>query len=802
MSQTKAQLIQPIGIVTAGGVVVTGVVTASSFDGDVVGTATSIISGGNLNLGDVNATTFSGDFTGNATGINTGADIKVGSFTATSFTGDFTGTATSMMRGTGFEAGTVTATPANVTYAVTVGSKTGGGNAFYLDGIEAPVPSLYPGATYTFDQSDSTNGDHPLRFATAADAAGSTEYSVGVTVNGTQGTAGAYTRIVVSPSAPDTLYYYCTAHSGMGDSINITNLLQGAVTGNVTGDVKGNISGNMIGNVTGDVTGNVTGDVTGVSTGNVTGNVTGNLTGNVVGTAVSVASGANIHVGVMTATSYHGDGSGMTGIAASSFTSQTVTANSSETIIDLSNGNVVTMNQSSDTTVGFASTGTSALVTVFRNKDDNDTPRSITWPSNVNWHGNVAPVLIANATSKDVQQFEFLTRDGGLTWYAWEPVNYDVKSYNIWSWGTNDNGALGQNSTSGLEKASSPLQIGNNDNWINIHSTGAGAFAVTADGKLFAWGRNQEGQLGQNNKTDRSSPKQISGTNWSPNISSTMQSVIAVKNDGTLWVWGDNAKGSLGLNQAGWPTRTHQSSPTQLPGTTWSTREGQVFCGPAGMLAIKTDGSLWSWGANVRGWLGLNTGAPSGEDRSSPCRIGTDTDWKRVSGCAGGQGGAFALKNDGSLWSWGYNNDGGLGHQNKTSYSSPNQVGKDTNWLDIGGGSTMNNCSAVKTDGTLWSWGYNNTGELGHNNRSEYTSPRQVGTKTWWARTGGLGGYASAHLDRAGGIWTAGWNQTGSLGNNQPDSIRKSSPVQVPGSFVEVSMTSGSLQALANYRGV
>ena len=150
MSQTKAQLLDPVGVVTTQGVVVTGVVTATSFSGDVVGTATSIISGGNLNLGDVNATTFSGDFTGNATGINTGADISVGTFTASSFTGDFTGTATSMMRGTGFKAGTVTATPANVTYVVTVGSKTGGGNAFYLDGIEAPVPSLYPGATYTF----------------------------------------------------------------------------------------------------------------------------------------------------------------------------------------------------------------------------------------------------------------------------------------------------------------------------------------------------------------------------------------------------------------------------------------------------------------------------------------------------------------------------------------------------------------------------------------------------------------------------------------------------------------------------
>ena len=71
MSQTKAQLIQPIGIVTAGGVVVPGVVTASSFDGDVVGTATSIISGGNLNVGIISATNFSGDFTGTATGIKT-----------------------------------------------------------------------------------------------------------------------------------------------------------------------------------------------------------------------------------------------------------------------------------------------------------------------------------------------------------------------------------------------------------------------------------------------------------------------------------------------------------------------------------------------------------------------------------------------------------------------------------------------------------------------------------------------------------------------------------------------------------
>ena len=78
---------------------------------------------------------------------------------------------------------------------------------------------MYRGGVYKFDQSDASNGTggtHPLRFATAADAAGSTEYTDGVTQNGTPGTAGAYTLIVVPHNAPDTLYYYCTNHGGMG----------------------------------------------------------------------------------------------------------------------------------------------------------------------------------------------------------------------------------------------------------------------------------------------------------------------------------------------------------------------------------------------------------------------------------------------------------------------------------------------------------------------------------------------------------------------------------------------------------
>jgi hypothetical protein len=102
-------------------------------------------------------------------------------------------------------------------YAVTVAS-VGGGNRYHFDGVDRPNPTLIRGATYTFDQSDSSNSTHPLRFATAADAAGSSQYTDGVVTSGTPGSAGAYTKITVPHNAPDTLHYYCTNHGGMGSS--------------------------------------------------------------------------------------------------------------------------------------------------------------------------------------------------------------------------------------------------------------------------------------------------------------------------------------------------------------------------------------------------------------------------------------------------------------------------------------------------------------------------------------------------------------------------------------------------------
>ena len=120
------------------------------------------------------------------------------------------------------------------TINVTV-SNPGSGNKYYLDGVVAPIANLGVGGSFRFDQSDSSNavgGVHPLRFATAADAAGGTQYTTGVTTNGTPGSAGAYTEIEVTSSTPTTLYYYCTNHSGMGNSINVSQNSWGALTYN------------------------------------------------------------------------------------------------------------------------------------------------------------------------------------------------------------------------------------------------------------------------------------------------------------------------------------------------------------------------------------------------------------------------------------------------------------------------------------------------------------------------------------------------------------------------------------------
>ena len=109
----------------------------------------------------------------------------------------------------------------SVTRTFTVTVANAGGNKYFIDGVQQATLNLAEGGTYKFDQSDNSNNGHPLKLSTTSNGthSGGSEYTTGVTYNGTPGQAGAYTQIVVATSAP-TLYYYCQYHSGMGGQAN------------------------------------------------------------------------------------------------------------------------------------------------------------------------------------------------------------------------------------------------------------------------------------------------------------------------------------------------------------------------------------------------------------------------------------------------------------------------------------------------------------------------------------------------------------------------------------------------------
>ena len=142
----------------------------------------------------------------------------------------------------------------------------------------------------------------------------------------------------------------------------------------------------------------------------------------------------------------------------------------------------------------------------------------------------------------------------------------------------------------------------------------------------------------------------------------------------------------------------------------------------------------------------------------------------------------MALKTNGELWAWGMNYNGVLGQNNRTIYSSPKQI-PGSSWASIAGG---DGCAyATKTDGTLWSWGYNEFGCLGQNDVDVHrSSPVQIPGTTWnTSPLGGGGGltHAAAFTKTDGTLWSWGDNEYGILGQSTSQNVQQSSPVQVPG---------------------
>jgi len=322
----------------------------------------------------------------------------------------------------------------------------------------------------------------------------------------------------------------------------------------------------------------------------------------------------------------------------------------------------------------------------------------------------------------------------------------------------------------------------------------AGSFNETYEdargsgGELWVVGSNSYGDLGQNNQVDYSSPVQIPGTTWIlAQTYGETKNVLVCKTDGTMWGWGANQHGGIAINEA--PTAL-RSSPVQIPGTTWL----RPSLGEQGISHMtKTDGTLWYAGPTYHGngGDGRNQNSPDGWRVSSPTQVPGTTWTNQVNDT---QAAVQAIKSDGTYWVWGQDNSGclGLSHVNGIyKYSSPVQLGSGTDWKTVSRGGNAGEAYGIKTDGTLYAWGANNKGQLGDGTTAAKSSPIQIPGTTWANICVGEANVIATKTD--GTLWSWGYNNNVQLGLNNKTTY--SSPKQIPGT------NWNTLQIVANQYG-
>lgn len=312
----------------------------------------------------------------------------------------------------------------------------------------------------------------------------------------------------------------------------------------------------------------------------------------------------------------------------------------------------------------------------------------------------------------------------------------------LWAWGDNGHGQVGDGT---LEPRPWPVPVADFQNFTAIVAGYQRATAVRDDGTAWAWGFQDLGALGDGSDQDQPRPVPTSTLEQVVRIAGNAGTSYALRADGTVWAWGENW-----MNQCGDGTETDRPLPVRVHNLSEVT---QIAAGGRTAYAIQRDGSLWGWGNNQNGWLGDGTS----DERLRPVRI---FGIPPVSSVAVGERSTYAVAYDGSVWAWGNNDRGELGNGGVDESSVPMRILGLPRIDSVAAG--YNFAVALDVDGTVWSWGCNRNGQLGDGTREDRFGPVAVrGLKNI---TQVAAGFASTFaVDESGGLWGWGKNEDGEL---------------------------------------
>jgi alpha-tubulin suppressor-like RCC1 family protein len=350
----------------------------------------------------------------------------------------------------------------------------------------------------------------------------------------------------------------------------------------------------------------------------------------------------------------------------------------------------------------------------------------------------------------------------------------------VWAWGSDEYGQLG-NGSSGA--GSAPAQVPGLSGVIALTAGVHHSLAVRDDGTVWAWGRNHYGQLGDGTDAQRDAPVQVPGLTGITAVAAGAEFSLALRNDGTVWAWGYDAFGQLGDGNG---TGFSSYSPVQVSGLTGITA---IAAGHSHGLALRGDGTVWAWGLDSRGQVG--DGAPASSGVEAPVQV---LGLSRVTAVSAGTGHSLALRDDGTVWAWGWNEAGQVGDVvTTTPRFAPVQVRELTGVTAISAGHSHS--LALLGDGSMPGWGSNSAGQLGNGTTTDRFTPVPVAQLANVTQVT-AGEDHTAALRDDGTVWVWGSNSASQVGDAASGGMLLR-PGQVPGLTRVVSISAGWNHTLA-----